>query len=100
MLEMTRMKVWSLSGYALGAESIASYQLKKQRMKLVAGVASKLNTSYATEMARPVWLGAETSIATIIQPTMARSLWAGNGNAVTRTVSIQNISNKKGQHIG
>jgi hypothetical protein len=31
---------------------------------------------------------------------MARSLWAGNGNAVTRTVSIQNISNKKGQHIG
>jgi hypothetical protein len=31
---------------------------------------------------------------------MARSLWTGKGNAVTRTVSTQNTSNKKGQHIG
>jgi hypothetical protein len=28
---------------------------------------------------------------------MAKSLWTENGCAVTRTVSTQNISNKKGQ---
>jgi hypothetical protein len=33
----------------------------------------------------------------ITQFIMARSLWTGNGYAVTRTVSTQNISNKKGQ---
>ena len=91
------MRVWSLSGYVRDAVLTANYQLRKPRMKLVAVVASKLNTSYGIPMAKPVWLGAEILTAMITQFIMARSLWTGNGYAVTRTVSTQNISNKKGQ---
>ena len=96
-LKMTRMKEWSLSEYARGAVSTGSYQLRKQKMRLVAVVASKSNTSYDMRMAKPVWLGAEISTAMTILFIMAKSLWTENGCAVTRTVSTQNISNKKGQ---
>ena len=99
-LKMTRMRVWSLSGYVRDAVLTASYQLRKQKMRLVAVVASKSNTSFATPTAKLVWLGAVILTAMITQFTMARSLWTGKGNAVTRTVSTQNTSNKKGQHIG
>jgi len=55
---MTRMKVWSLSGYVYGAVSIVIYQLREQKTNLVAVVASKSNTLYAIRMAKLAWLGA------------------------------------------
>ena len=97
---MTRMKVWSPSGYVRDAVLTASYQRRKLKMRLVAVVASKSSTSFATPTAKLVWLGAVILTAMITQSTTAKSLWTGKGNAVTRTVSTQNTSNKKGQHIG
>ena len=97
---MTRMSLWSLSGFVRDVVLTANCQLRKPTMKLVAVVASKLNTSYGIPMAKPVWLGAVILTAMITQFTMARSLWTGKGNAVTGTVSTQNTSNKKGQHVG
>ena len=94
---MTRMKVWRLSGYVRDVVSTASYQLRKPKTRLVAVVVSRSNTSYDTRMAKPVWLGAGILTAKIILFIMAKSLWTANGYAVTRTVSTQNISNKKGQ---
>ena len=94
---MIRMKVWRINGYVRDVVSTANYQPRKPKTKLVAVVVSRSNTSYDTRMAKPVWLGAETLTAMIIQFIMAKSLWAENGYAVTRTVSTQNISNKKGQ---
>jgi hypothetical protein len=95
------MKVWSLSEYARGAVSTGSYQLRKQKMRLVAVVASKSNMSYATPAEKLVWLGAVISIAMITLFTMAKSLWTGKGNAVIGTVSTQNTSNKrKARHLG
>ena len=94
------MRVWSLSGYARDAVSIVSYLQRKLKMRLVAVVASKSNTLYATPTAKLVWLGAVILIAMITQSTTAKSLWTGKGFAVTRTVSTQNTSNKKGQQIG
>ena len=91
------MRVWSLSGYVHGAVLIVNYQPRKLRMSLVAGVASKLNTLYVMRMVKRAWLGAVILTAKITPFITARSLWTVNGFAVTRTVSTQNISNKKGQ---
>ena len=98
---MTRMRVWSLSGYVRDAVLTASYRRRKLKMRLVAVVALKSNTSFATPTAKLVWLGAVILTAMITQSTTARSLWTGKGNAVTRTVSTQNTSNKrKARHLG
>lgn len=97
---MARMSVWNLSGYARDAELIVSYRLRKLKMRLVAVVASKSSTSFATKTAKRVWRGAEILTAMTIQFITGKSLWLENGDAVTRTVSTPNISNKRGKHLG
>ena len=98
---MARMSVWNLSGYVRDAELIVSYRLRKLKMRLVAVVVSRSNTSYAIKTAKRVWRGAEILTAMTIQFIMGKSLWLGNEDAVTRTVSIQNTSNKrKAKHRG
>jgi len=71
---MTRMRVWSPSGYVRDAVLTASYQRRKLKMRLVAVVASKSNTSYDTRMAKLVWLGVGILTATIILFIMGKSL--------------------------
>ena len=97
---MARMSVWNLSGYARDAVLTASYRLRKLKMRLVAVVALRSNTSYAMKMAKRVWRGAEILTAMTIQFIMGKFLWLGNGDAVTRTVSTPNTSNKRGKHLG
>ena len=101
VLKMTRMKTWNLSGYVRGAVSTASYQLREQKMRLVAVVVSKSSMLFAMRMAKLAWRGAEILTAMTIQFIMARSLWLAKGYAVIGTVSTQNTSNKrKARHLG
>ena len=98
---MARMSVWNLSGYARDAELIVSYRLRKLRMRIVAVVVSKPSMLYATKMAKRAWRGAEILTAMTIQFIMGKSLWLENEDAVTRTVSTPNTSNKrKAKHRG
>jgi len=77
-----------------------SYRLREQKMRIVAVVASKSNMSFVIRMAKLVWRGAEILTATTILFIMGKFLWQGNGDAVIRTVSIQNTSNKRGNYLG
>ena len=80
------MRVWSLSGYVRGVVLTVNYQPRKLRMNLVAGVASKSNTSFVTPTEKRAWLGAVILTAQITLFITERSLWTENGYAVTRTV--------------
>lgn len=98
---MARMSVWNLSGYARDAELIVSYRLRKLKMKLVAVVVSRSSMLSAMRMGKRVWRGAEILTAMTTQFIMGKFLWLGNGDAVTRTVSTLNTSNKrKAKHRG
>ena len=83
---MTRMRVWSPSGYVRDVVLTASYQQRKPKMRLVAGVASKSNTLFVTRMVKRAWLGAVILTAKITLFITEKSLWTENGYAVTRTV--------------
>lgn len=87
---MDNLNVWKI-GVACGAASTAIYPQKEVVGKIYAKVAgSKLNTLYATEKARCVWLGAVTSMLMTIRYTMASYLCPEFASADIVTVSTQN----------
>jgi hypothetical protein len=94
------MRTWNLSGFARDAVSIVSYQLRKQKMRIVAVVALRSNTSFVIQMAKRVWRGVGILTAMTILFITGKSLWQAKDDAVTKTVSIQNTSTKRGKHLG
>jgi hypothetical protein len=96
---MSKIRTWSIRGFARDAVLTVIFRLRSLKMRFVAVVASRSNTLFGI-LIRLVWRGAVILIATITRFTMVRSLWRGIGLAVTKTVSTQNTSTKRGKHLG
>jgi len=96
---MSKIRAWKLKGFAEDAVSTAIYLLRRLKMRFVAVVASRSNTSFGI-LIRLVWRGAVILTAMITRFTMVINSWLGIGLAVIKTVSTLNTSTKRGKHLG